>query len=124
MTSLDKRLLWIQPYLKAVANDINLSKLKAIKGYYVINKIPSQDGQTIRTKNKYVITIKLNRTNINEPNFLYEFLHTLAHELAHLKYWSHCGKHMELTAKLFCKFAIVVKNQGIQNTYKRIEINE
>lgn len=123
MTILDKRLIWIQPYLKAIANDVNFSKLKAIKGYYVVNKMPLQDGQTICHRGKYTVTIKLNRGNFDEPNFIYEFLHTLAHELAHLKHFNHSAEHMKLTAKLFGKFATVLKKEGIKNTYKRIDIN-
>jgi hypothetical protein len=123
MTILDKRLLWLGPYLKAIHRDVNFSKLVAIKGYYVFNKQTLQEGQTICQGRKYTITLKLNRGNLDEPQFIYEILHTLAHEVAHLKFFQHSPDHLKLTAKLFNKFGTVLKKEGVTNTYKRIEIN-
>lgn len=124
MTKLDHKLLWLQPFLKVVSKDVNLNKLKSLKGYCVVHKRPAQDGQIIkRGKYSYTITLKLNRGNLDEPNFMYEVLHTLAHELAHLTYLDHSPDHLKLTAKLLQKFATVLKRQGVTNTYKRININ-
>lgn len=126
MAKLDKKLLWVQPYLKEVSNLIPLESLKELKGYYVYETqgVARQEGQTIRNKsNKYTITLRLNRGDAGLI-FMYDFLHTLAHELAHLKYFEHDYKHIKLTCKIFSKFAKVLKEQGITDTYQRITINE
>lgn len=129
MTKIDKKLLWAQPYLKEASTLVNLDNLKELKGYYVYHTqgVARQEGQTLRTKNnKYTITLRLNRGGAEQDGliYLYDFLHTLAHELAHLKYWGHTHQHIKLTCKIFIKFAKVLKEQGITDTYKRITINE
>lgn len=123
MTKLDHKLLWLQPYLKAISNDIDLTKIKAIKGYVVVWKNPTCEGKAVKEGKYFTITMKLNRANLPEPNFLYEILHTLAHELAHVKHMDHSPEHLKFTAKLLQKFATVLKRQGVTNTYKRIDIN-
>jgi len=45
---------------------------------------------------------------------------TLAHELAHLKHWEHTPEHFKLQTQILARFAKVLKDLGIKDTYQRI----
>lgn len=91
MAKIDKRLKWITPY-------VELTPAWLVKPYAI--RIVGADPRTIQHGSIELlgrrVTIRLTLGNTAEY-----ILHTLAHEMAHLRHWEHGPDHLELTGELF-----------------------
>lgn len=125
MTKIQKNLEWLRLYLDSVKDLISLKHLTSVKGFKVpLHKQENVHGSILRIGPWYNITLRttLNNYNTNKQNNTYiaTILETLAHELAHMQNWEHTPEHFLLQAKILSRFAIVLKKQNINDTYKRI----
>jgi len=114
---------WLEPFVDAVAHLVPIERLNAIKGYKVLkNKEPSQQGQIIMdlASRRFVITIKALKYNKESKCYKNEYigtvLETLAHELAHTKFWEHDTNHWKLQASIQSEFGNVLERDGIEDT--------
>jgi predicted metal-dependent hydrolase len=126
---LSKKLEWLRPYLDAAKGLVNTDKLKAITHYTVpISKVKHTEACLIRydTKN-YKMTITLyDHKRVKLPNGKFKMTHkrhrlsyildSLAHELAHLKYFDHRPEHIVLQCKILARMAKVAKKLQITDT--------
>lgn len=94
MAKVDKRLKWLEPY-------VALTPAWLVKPYII--QIVGADPRTIQHGSIEQIgkrvTIRLTLGNSAE-----DLLHTLAHEMAHIRYWEHGPDHLELTGDLFALY--------------------
>lgn len=91
-----------------------------------MNKEEQTDAQitTYDDHKSYVITLKTKHnvysTNQRVNVFLSQLLLYLAHEMSHLRFWTHCPEHMMLESKIYYRFAKTAKKLGVKDTWMRI----
>lgn len=80
-------------------------------------------GRTTEYDGKYTIAIKIKDYSKKKRKYknsrLMVILETLAHELAHTKYWEHNYKHFELTGLISVRFARILKKVKIKDISRR-----
>lgn len=121
-----KKIEWLRPYVECVKGMVNLDKLKGISTFKVpLSKVKTTEACLIRYDAKnFKMTITLyDHTRVRQKNGKFKVQHrkhrlnyildSLAHELAHLKYFDHRPEHLELQAKLLIRMSKVAKKHGI-----------
>lgn len=132
MIKYHKHTEFLESYIEAASYLVPLEKLKYVKAYKVPeNKNENTFAVITRLDNKFSISIRLWKQTfkVKEKNrvfagytthYLASILETLAHELAHLKYWKHTYEHFELTARIMLEFSTVLRDLKIKDTYVKI----
>jgi hypothetical protein len=126
---LSKKLEWLRPFLDAAKGLVNTDKLKAISHYTVpTSKVKRTEACLIRYDAKvYKMTITLyDHLRVKQKNGKFKIEHrrhrlsyildSLAHELAHLKYFDHRPEHTILQCKIMIRMAKVAKKLQITDT--------
>ncbi len=120
-----KSIDWLVPYVECAKGLVNLNKLKVVTTFKVpVSKIKQTEACLIRYDAKnYKITLTLynqKRKRVNSKikiksvkNTISFVLDSLAHELAHLKYFDHRPEHLALQARILIRMTKVAKLQGI-----------
>jgi len=127
-----KDLLWVKPYVDAVAEMVPLNRLTSITGYKVpIDKVEQCSALISKCAGWYRITIRNYRPdyeslgdgkfvkNGHKREYVAVILENLSHELAHLKIWEHTPDHLLLQARLLTRMARQAKKQGLKDTFNR-----
>lgn len=111
---------WLIPFVRAAKPLIPYQKLKRVHGYHLSTRMGVASSGTItrNTTGHFKISIPLNDYSIHRPrdskrakiievvpNYTWEILSSLAHELAHMVHWEHTPAHMRLEARLMIRFA-------------------
>jgi len=125
-------LLWLRPFVMCAKDLCNIKRIDGIRGYAVpLDKSEQGDAQiieTIATKRVVILIRVMNHRAKNgivvsrSPSYISEILDHLAHELAHLKHWEHTPKHYKLQTTIMRRFASILEEQGITDTWKRIKL--
>jgi len=114
---------FLEPYVNSAKTVVPLKKLVRLRAYKVpLTKTIQTDGWCNHLGNgKYEISLRLwgrnNRSTRHETIFWEEALHSLAHELAHLKEWDHTPEHYELQARIMLKFTRILREQEVPDIY-------
>lgn len=121
---LSRDLQWLRPYLRLASPMIpNMKKLEAVKKLSARkDTIPRIHGSTLKChKGKYTINIYTHYNSvaslcpaklIKKKYTKIDMLITLAHELAHMRYWNHTPERQILESQLTIIFMVHLKNQG------------
>jgi len=104
MRQLPKDLIWLKPYLEAVAHIIPLEKVQSIRYYKSRKHHKKEHHKAITYKsgnNKSFSIILRTKLPLDERLLLRYYdqedvMFYLAHELAHVRYWEHTTKHLNL----------------------------
>ena len=121
-----KRNEWLREYVESAHGLVNLDKLKSVTTFTVpTSKIKKTEACLTRydSKNfKMTLTlydhIRVRRTNgkikveHKRHNFNY-VLDSLAHELAHLKFFDHRPEHLALQARILVRMTKIASKNGI-----------
>lgn len=115
---------WARPYLQELGG-LNLilpvHRLVSIKGYrQTKQKLDGSLGTTSALNGWYSITILLKYAHKKQGQCLEDLLFTLAHELAHLKYWQHTPEHLVLTARILFQFSMTAQRLKAGDTSKPV----
>jgi hypothetical protein len=134
-------LFWVKPFLASANGLVSLKNVLEISAYKVpLSKQSKTDAQLITytadATHKIMINTHWQKTeslgNGKFKNTRYKrvrlnfMLDSLAHELAHIKYWDHSPNHLRLQAKLLSRMANIAKQLGIEdldrpvNNYKKL----
>jgi hypothetical protein len=132
MAKISPELEWLRPFLDSAAGLCNTARVKTIRGYAVpMDKSEQQDAQILvdnKTKQADILIRVMNhrssagRVVRRSPSYVSEVLDHFAHELAHLKHWEHTPEHFKLQTRIMRRFASVLKEQGITDTWARIKL--
>lgn len=126
---LSRNMEWSLPFLEAAADLVPLHTVSVVRGYSVpVGKEPTTEGAiTHYTDGSITITVMLTGYTVSKDtgermgaSFEVALL-TLAHELAHLVHWEHTPEHLLLTARLLQRFARVARQEGVQDTSRRLK---
>ena len=107
--NISKRLLWLKPYLQFACQEYNIKKPISIRAF-TPRWDKTQDSLASvakTTKNNYRISIQLYyKENNGDLIVLPELmvLDSLAHELAHIKNWSHNSEWKKLYKQMYKDF--------------------
>jgi hypothetical protein len=118
-----KNVLWLRPYVEAVKDIVDLTKIRTIRGYKVpLTRNPTCDGITTKfyRKKGHLISIRIwEKDGEKHLRAIYEHIvDTLAHELAHIgevPYGSHSPDHYKMKCRIALRFATVMKKEGIED---------
>lgn len=118
---LSKDIEFLRPFIESAKSLIPLHKVKAIKTYKVNKRYMSRTyGATMESRQVYVITLRAAHWVPKDKGYTVEtlsmMLDTLAHELAHVKYFDHSYKHFRLQMLILLKFSDILKKLGIKDT--------
>lgn len=128
---IDKHLLFLKPFIEASSSLVDLKRIKAIKAYRVPSHLCERSYASIlREGNNKTFTININLwkhvlkgtgkkkyVEKHKRQYLAFILDSLAHELAHVKYWGHPYGHFQLQVKIMAKFGKILRKMNIQDTY-------
>lgn len=118
---LSKDLKFLMPFIESAKSLVPLHKIKAIKSYKVNKKRISRTyGATMESRQRYIITLRSAHWVPRDKDYTVEtlsmMLDTLAHELAHVKYFDHSYKHFKLQMLILLKFSDILKKLNIKDT--------
>ena len=118
---------WLTPYLEAVADLVDLTKLKEIRFSTYRDSFPSFHGLIETTNGKtYKITIRtyegpdkrLPMTKLDQETVLSH----LAHELAHLENWNDYEvRRFIIETKIYLRFGKVLKKLGYEKDRNKVK---
>jgi hypothetical protein len=125
-TKFHKSVTWLAPFLKSVGNLVPTDRIKWVKGYSVPRgKKPKADAYIHMFGNHKTFHINLELSSIKKGKlispYLYNFLDSFAHEIAHLIHWEHTAEHFKLKNQIQLKFVKVLKQLKIDDTYVTID---
>jgi hypothetical protein len=135
MTRISKDLIWLQPFIKSVRSLVPLKKVRRFFAY----KLPLDKRElavawcTNNNDGTYTISFSTHDRVVKRVGNCFEYtgyarrcraeiLDTLAHELAHLKYFDHDIRHYRLQLQIMWRFARVMERKGVKDTWSRKKI--
>lgn len=119
----------MKPFVEAVAHLVPTHKIRKIRGYRAKRGFAvDTHGNAVIRRGMYDISIMLVKTkrerladgsyvyNKTKDEYIFEILHTLAHELSHIhpKGWDHTLFHVALETKIMAIFIKIMKKHKVQ----------
>lgn len=123
---ISKDLEFLRPFIESAKGIIPLYKLLIVRSFKVRPGLEAQTyGSTLKhsIQDTYVINLRVyewsKMKKKYKPETLTLVLDTLAHELAHLKYFNHSYKHFKTQALISLRFSDIIKKLGIKDVSAR-----
>lgn len=118
---------WLRPYINSAGKLVPLKKLYGVRGFKVaLDRLEDADGRIATSDfRKFVITVRVDsqawkhagkgkfKAVRHSPRTLEDVLFTLAHEMAHIKYWAHTHNHALLSARILARFYKTAQKLGV-----------
>lgn len=124
----DSHLLWLKPYTDAIADLVDISRLKEVKlSTYSRKKLPAYHGWCERSGNNksYRILVRTSEKSPKRwpmtPVCQEQVLSTYAHECSHLSVFAdYVVERFALEAQIYLRFAEVLKARGYEQVLNKI----
>jgi hypothetical protein len=130
---IERNAKWLIPFINEVKDLVDFTKIKKIRGYWIpLDKMAQADAWCTRDEDgKYIVSVQIyekimKRTGKKTFKFvgyqyqcLAETLNSLAHELAHVRYWEHSINHNMLRLKIEWRFNEVLRQRRVKDVWQR-----